>query len=977
MIFKNIRLGFFLFLTLASSVTGLLLFTPTTHAAASDPAALYIAPGALADATASAFRVSLALCLTSGGGNGLANLGTITAQNVATGNWFLNYYQVRPGIVVWPKADDYIDCGNFVGSYPAATSLGFADNVSLACGIGLVRVDGKDCLNDPQQSDFKSNFGGDKNKAYAAIDSHRTNAAGGPAGGYNNVQLYVIAAQTFTDFCQATPKFNVGSPQATPAIQALYANNKVTIVDSSGLATPVYYDIPDGGKKAMLRNYEGNFAWQEVSCSKAKDLMNQYSVDYAKYVGNNKPGSNGNPGTCDERYSPTTDKVNNAACQAGFNNKGTPNYCPATYPTTTPFTQAELSACIYGYGTATAATGVTAQPPSAGGSTSANKSTCVVEGIGWILCPVLNFMSKIVDAAYGFVASLLVIQPLLVNGASTGVFGAWSVMRNFANVAFVIGFLIIIFSQLTSVGISNYGIKKMLPRLIVAAILVNLSYWLCAIAVDLSNIVGGSINEVLKGIGNNDLVAGPNAKDFGATGSNWTGIVGFLLAGGLAVGAALYIGLSALLPALIAALLAIVTVFIVLTIRQALIILLIVISPLAMVAYLLPNTESLFKKWRQLFQTLLLMYPIIAGIFGASALASTVVMNSATGTYKIAIQIMGALIAIIPLAITPLVMKTAGSLLGKFGGAINNPNKGPFDRMNKGAEGFRKRQEGRREIRALSGKKTTSYGKFTRGARRNDVNNGVEAEVKRSRIEYGSKRAEEDPAFRNRIAGGRTFGADASPQALNRALAGAISIQAKVEADEVTAQSAVIKHMNMDRNMDVMRAVSQGGKSGGLDGSDRATRAAAMRNVIEAHDVEGVNKLLDQVNNNEMDQKQRESFADSLGSSSQKPQYVGQSALSAIRQHGELDKDGNKIVSQDSTNLAISAVNNNTYSVDKIASGDQSELEYVRKTAEAGLAATDPGRVQFKANAQEALDNKRFAGQISKNKQAVTDISNL
>jgi hypothetical protein len=172
----------------------------------------------------------------------------------------------------------------------------------------------------------------------------------------------------------------------------------------------------------------------------------------------------------------------------------------------------------------------------------------------------------------------------------------------------------------------------------------------------------------------------------------WAKLASFAVVGALGIGAALYVTLSALLPALVIALFAILTVFLVLTLRQALIILLIVIAPLAFVAYLLPNTESLFKKWKDLFQTLLLMYPIIGLIFGASALASTVVMTSASASganpaIKIPVQIMGALISIIPLAITPIVMRAAGGLLNRFGGIVNNPNKGPRDRLMKLAQG--------------------------------------------------------------------------------------------------------------------------------------------------------------------------------------------------------------------------------------------------------------------------------------------------
>ena len=53
-----------------------------------------------------------------------------------------------------------------------------------------------------------------------------------------------------------------------------------------------------------------------------------------------------------------------------------------------------------------------------------------------------------------------------------------------------------IYSHITSFGISNYGIKKILPRLIIVAILVNISFYICAIAIDLSNIAGQAIQDM-------------------------------------------------------------------------------------------------------------------------------------------------------------------------------------------------------------------------------------------------------------------------------------------------------------------------------------------------------------------------------------------------------------------------------------------------------------------------------------------------
>lgn len=337
---------------------------------------------------------------------------------------------------------------------------------------------------------------------------------------------------------------------------------------------------------------------------------------------------------------------------------------------------------------------------------AAKSSTCKIDAVGWIICPAMDLAAKVIDGAYGFVKSLMIIKPITTSKTpeAANMYAAWQIMRNFANVAFVIAFMVIIFSQMTSIGLNNYGIKKMLPRLIVAAILVNASYWICAIAVDISNILGASLNGLFSSV----IPDAAKSADFKATSSwntsgGWQGIVGAVLVGSAVAVGFLYATLSALIPALLAALIAILTVFIVLTLRQALIILLIIISPLAFVAYLLPNTESLFKKWYGLFKTLLLMYPIIALIFGASSLASTIVMTSATGDYKIAIQIMGALISIIPLALTPIVMKTAGGLLNRVGGFINNPNKGPIDGIRKKAGAYKDRRQAIAKDRRLRG----------------------------------------------------------------------------------------------------------------------------------------------------------------------------------------------------------------------------------------------------------------------------------
>ena len=67
----------------------------------------------------------------------------------------------------------------------------------------------------------------------------------------------------------------------------------------------------------------------------------------------------------------------------------------------------------------------------------------------------------------------------------------------------------IVISQITGYGISNYGIKKMLPKILVMAILINLSWYVAVIGVDISNILGKGIFNLFTSA-NNDLIKSTN-----------------------------------------------------------------------------------------------------------------------------------------------------------------------------------------------------------------------------------------------------------------------------------------------------------------------------------------------------------------------------------------------------------------------------------------------------------------------------------
>lgn len=364
-------------------------------------------------------------------------------------------------------------------------------------------------------------------------------------------------------------------------------------------------------------------------------------------------------------------------------------------------------------------------------------TTCAIDGVGWIVCPAMTFLGNISDFAFSFLANSFLITDSRLIESGSGTYNAWVVMRNIANIAFVIVFLIIIFSQLTSVGISNYGVKKMLPRLVVAAVLVNASFLVCQLAVDLSNILGSGLKEMLDSVQNyvtpptvdlDSPTSGTDAGSFVKQGFGVAAIVTALVAGGLTLATTISI------PVLLAVVLALLMIVLILMARTALIVILIVASPLAFVAYLLPNTEQWFKKWYKMFGSLLMVYPIIAVVFGGSSLAAQIVNNGATvadgNDDNMLLQLLAIGIAAVPLFVVPSLLKgsikSAGALGAKLSGWSNKAN-GAIGGKVKESSKFGQMQQYRKQQAQLRRAKVLGGVDPRRGGRANPLNWGARA----------------------------------------------------------------------------------------------------------------------------------------------------------------------------------------------------------------------------------------------------------
>jgi len=301
-------------------------------------------------------------------------------------------------------------------------------------------------------------------------------------------------------------------------------------------------------------------------------------------------------------------------------------------------------------------------------------ATCTsqIGAIGWLICPTTGLLAKGIDALYGLIQGLLDVKPLEMKGDSP-IYQVWSYMRNIANICFIIFLLVIIYSQITGYGINNYGVKKSLPRLIVTAMVVNFSFLFCAIAVDISNILGNGLKDLLAGIAESAISSG--AVDGSKTATGFYSLFSTVAAGGagLALSFAFPGGplglLLAFIPLIIGGIISVIVGLLVLGLRQALVIFLVSISPIAFVLYILPNTEKHFQKWKKTFSQMLFFYPMFSMLFGVSKLASMVLITSATTPFGL---LVGAAVQVLPLLLAAGLMKLSGSALGGISNVLNS-----------------------------------------------------------------------------------------------------------------------------------------------------------------------------------------------------------------------------------------------------------------------------------------------------------------
>jgi hypothetical protein len=291
---------------------------------------------------------------------------------------------------------------------------------------------------------------------------------------------------------------------------------------------------------------------------------------------------------------------------AGTNCAGIPAGCPGSSSTAKPADP--LPPCPF---QAVATTDETAEP-----------DLCPVEkgtALRWLACPIIDGGQALTNGLDSIINYFLTINTTQIYGdtqgsvsdpgspvagtASSGFYKAWSSFRNLGIGLVVIAGIIMVMSEALGLQIVDaYTIRKVLPRLLIAVIGISLSWSFMYFMVTLFNHLGTGMASLI--YSSFDGIGGVNK----GTGTAAIFASYFALGGGLlALG---FLGILSFLGTLILALIVGVAVLI---LREGIILMSIIIAPLAIASYVLPNTSKFASFWWSTFFKALAAFPIITG----------------------------------------------------------------------------------------------------------------------------------------------------------------------------------------------------------------------------------------------------------------------------------------------------------------------------------------------------------------------------
>lgn len=324
----------------------------------------------------------------------------------------------------------------------------------------------------------------------------------------------------------------------------------------------------------------------------------------------------------------------------------------------------------------------------------------VCDGLGdlaWIVCPIVKATLGTINALDNMINDLLTVDTRAIfNTTDPGSSGArykqaWSTFRTIALGLIAIVALIVIISTAFGLEILDaYTIRKVLPRFLIAIIFITLSWSVMNFLIQLSNDVGNGVRALIY------LPFDDMALNFNAASGlfSWVVLGGTIAATGFSLIGFLSLAVTGLLAVLIA--------FLILILRELIIIFLVIIAPIGIVCLILPNTRKGWQLWQNTFTAMLIVFPIISAMIATGRVfAITITNNDSSGAAGDVVNNIIAFIAyILPYFLLPFAFRAAGGLMATLAGIGNDRSKGMFDRLSN----FRENKRQKRYQDAIQGK---------------------------------------------------------------------------------------------------------------------------------------------------------------------------------------------------------------------------------------------------------------------------------
>lgn len=225
--------------------------------------------------------------------------------------------------------------------------------------------------------------------------------------------------------------------------------------------------------------------------------------------------------------------------------------------------------------------------------------------IGVSIARILGHIISAIISALGMILTALISVLIWVcsyNGfiKSAAVANGWVIVRDLCNMFFILILLIIAFA--TILRRENYNAKKLLPKLLIMAVLINFSKTICGLAIDFAQVIMLTFVNGFKDIAGANLTTMLGIDKILAINPNANNVTGLTIFGSYML-ALIYVIISMVVITVIIA---------VLIMRMVMLWVYIVLSPLAFLAAAFPAGQKYSSQWWSEFSKQVIVGPVLA-----------------------------------------------------------------------------------------------------------------------------------------------------------------------------------------------------------------------------------------------------------------------------------------------------------------------------------------------------------------------------